>query len=319
MNQSEVDYLMETLETGHQFYNYYKDKYALDLLAYFVQKEVSVAELKKSRLGFLLQKPRVQDVLAKIGKNKVRSEYFETVYDVHTIGFTYTLGIWGEYQKYGKDDWYQTSRSGKNLVLQLNFDKSHVNEYFRVLKPNKHCHPFVFKSHPVLTGRGFTMAWARLDIDLDEGEVLIEEVQNDWLREAKDESDWARRELKKMDQNKKNSVDRPWVNELLSYIRYYEEYLKGYTLLWEEAILNLAIYVAKKELACNRIYYNTFETGNRLKGLCEGSRPPRSLYTKLPRKFGFDLTAEAPKMLKKERRLKKKLKDKALQWYVLGA
>ena len=38
--------------------------------------------------------------------------------------------------------------------------------------------PFEWTSHPVHEGRHRTLAWARIDLDWESGEALIEEIQN---------------------------------------------------------------------------------------------------------------------------------------------
>ncbi|MBT3027590.1 MAG: hypothetical protein KME48_10520 [Candidatus Thiodiazotropha sp. (ex Ctena orbiculata)] len=40
-----------------------------------------------------------------------------------------------------------------------------------------------------------TLAWARLDVDLERNEVLIEEVQSDWVRDMA----WLQRWLNRCD------------------------------------------------------------------------------------------------------------------------
>lgn len=315
MLPSEISFLMETLEAKQNDYYYYKDKYALDVLALNLNGQMSVSELKKSPLGFLTNKKAVAQVLGSRGKGVVSNDHFENVFADESVKFSVTLGKWGKYDKQYHDDYFQTSRNGENLVLQLNFDKNHLNEYFRLINPDKESHPFMYDCHPVLKRSGFTLAWARLDVDLELGEVLIEEVQNDWIREAKDSMLWAKKELEKeakLEKSKQKQLK--WAK---NEIDYFENCLKDYVKIWDEAILNLAIQFAVKELGCDKIYYHTFDSGNLLKGLKWGSKPPKSLYTKLPRKFGFQLTDEIPEMLKNDKRLRKKLRDNELSWFVM--
>ncbi|MCR9251993.1 MAG: hypothetical protein NXI20_16315 [bacterium] len=318
MTPSEMEFLMATLETDKKTYRYFKDKYALDLLSMGLKNEMSIASLKKSELGFLTNKEAVKQRLSKAGNKKVDHAFFKNVYNTKDIYFNYTLGKWGEYFKRHKDEWYQTSRSGLNLVLQLNFDESHNCSYSDLIRPGTY-HPYVNNYHPVKEKGALTMAWARLDIDLNDGAVLIEEIQTDWLREAKEDWNSAKYRLvegKNLSQNQLRNLMSE--NRATTISRYYEESLKKYVALWDEAVLNLAIHFSVHELGCKTVYYNTFETGNYMKGLDEyDDRPPKSLYTKLPKKFGFKTTDEPPAMLKKESLLKKKLKKKGLSWYLL--
>ena len=44
--------------------------------------------------------------------------------------------------------------------------------------------------HPVASGGELTLAWSRIDLDLDRGEALVEEIQSDWVRDAQSQSRW---------------------------------------------------------------------------------------------------------------------------------
>jgi hypothetical protein len=75
-------------------------------------------------------------------------------------------------------------------------------------------------------------------------------------------------------------------------------------------------------LGLHRIYYHTWESGNRLKYLEDKSwgQPPRSLYTALPKRFCFDTTHEAPGFLLKGRATRSKkgpLRRREVPFYVL--
>ena len=158
------------------------------------------------------------------------------------------------------------------------------------------------------------MAWARLDIDLDRGEMLIEEVQNDWLREVNTlVKDWE-----KISKEKKKKRKSHWFFDdyLPSKFREYVDFLKQYQKIWDEAILSLAIHFAKKELGLDTIYYHDFASGNVLKDL-EYGKPPRSLYTQLPKRFCFEQTDRAPEILRNEKYLKKTLRNERLKWWKL--
>jgi len=61
------------------------------------------------------------------------------------------------------------------------------------------------------------------------------------------------------------------------------------------------------ELGISKVYYHTYESGNYFKGLPEYSRPPRSLYTKLPKRFGFKETQEKPEFWKQNSFMKKRI------------
>ncbi|MEQ9265425.1 MAG: hypothetical protein RLN81_09410 [Balneolaceae bacterium] len=316
MKPTEYNFIKEILGEEKKPFYYYKDKYALEVAKLLCEDGLRISELKKSEFKFLLQKRPIKSVLSDLGKDTLKNEDLDKFIDPDGKNFHYTISKWGEYEKHRNDGYYQTSRPGINLVLQLNFDDVHNNAYHQLVRPEKGYHPFAFSIHPASQKRSYTMAWARLDISLDTGEVLIEEVQNDWLREA---VYWLKRAQLFLEQDRNRDTSEHWllsrtslqaINEYLAII------ITSYIKLWDEAVLCLAIQFSKKELGLDNIFYHTFEGGNYLKGL-EQSRPPRSLYTKLPRRFGFTETDEAPKLLKEERYLKKKLRKRNLKWFQL--
>ena len=161
-----------------------------------------------------------------------------------------------------------------------------------------------------------TMAWVRMDVDFQTDEVLIEEVQTDWLRDAKGylwNLEWYVKNNR--DRLRKLVVD----GKVDAAVNYVKKTLAPYFKMWDEAALTAAINFVVDELGIGRIYYHTFETGNVLKKI-RYSYPPRSLYTDLPRKFCFKLTDEAPTMLVESKVVKRKLKRvKQPRWYRLDA
>lgn len=313
MTPLEVDFIQKTIETEGKHFSYHKDQYAFDLLSLYAKTERQLREVKESPFSHLLQKPAVKAVMAMHGSNELTSNMFSNRDTKDARNFNYTIGTWGRYDKRYHDRWYQTSRPGINLVLQLNFDYLHDLHYFHYLQPKKDAHPFVVEEHPVRKTGGFTMAWARIDVDLNYGEALIEEIQTDWLRSAKAAALKAKKDLKKKKKQKDETLGS---GTLRGFLIYAEEHLKAYFQLWEEAVLDASLMFLARELGCRRIYYHTFDTGCYLKGLDRTTnRPPRSLYTNLPRKFGFRETDEAPYLLKKEKLLKQRLRDSTLRWY----
>lgn len=314
MTPEEYTFIKEALGVEKRFFYYYKDKYALEVAKLLCNDTLKIKELKKSGFNFLLQKHPLKVILSNLGRDTLRKEDLERFINPDGKYFHYTISEWGEYRRHRNDSWYQTSRPGINLVLQLNFDVDHNREYHRLVNPNKKEHPFVFEYHPTSSRRSYTLAWARLDVSLDTGEVLIEEIQNDWLREA---MYWIKRGQKLLDQEIDTSdhwlLSRTSLEALKEYV---ENSVEFYLRIWDEAMLCLAIKFSKEELGVDDIYYHTFEGGNYLKRL-NYCHPPRSLYTKLPRRFGFTETGEAPRLLKEERYLKKKLRKRNLKWFRL--
>jgi len=195
------------------------------------------------------------------------------------------------------------SRQGYHLVLQLNMAGDHTQQFQKLVRPDD-LHTFNSYGHPSLKdGNRGTLAWVRLDMDFETNEVLIEEIQCDWIRVVRQAvkegytwyGDYSSDEIK----------------------AYANEVLAPYEKVWEEAMLSAAIDFIRHELGINTIYYHSFEVGALLKHITY-SKPPRSLYTKLPKQFGFQKTVKGPEFLIRERRiqkLQKKVKDP--YWFTL--
>ncbi len=289
---------------------YFKDKYALQLLSYSMEADTSIAAIKKSQLGFLLQKPILKHISASLSNNQLEKTALQNFLPETYHAFGITIDKWGEKEKkHRKDSYYQTTRPGQSLVLQLNFTAEHDKEYYRLVKPRrKDYHPFRICSHPVAAKNRLTMAWARIDLDFDTGEVLIEEIQNDWLRQVIS--------LKKRLPREKNKARKHWIFNSIagtpeSFAEYSEQVIKPYHKIWDEAILSAAITFCKEELGLHEVYFHTYESGNKLKE-CE---PPRSIYSKLPKRFNFELTKKAPRFIRKCQYLKKTLRKGDLSWW----
>lgn len=279
-------------------FHYFKDRYALLLLAYFVGQEgKSIGAIKQSPLSGLLNKPTLKEVTKRCANGRLTQSDLLSVWPEQTLIYRLTLGEWGDRKR---QRWQQTSRAGKNLVLQLNFSNRHNEPYYRLLKPIQPerpypRHQFEFSGHPINREEGqHTLAWARLDLNLADGEALIEEIQNDWIRRA-----LVIQGI--INAAKKQGVQRQILQQRWGFSpeclqQYMDEALKPHIKVWDEVMLTAAIWYLKEEIGIGRIFYHSFESGNQLKHL-KWSQPPRSLYTKLPRRFGFTETAERPQFL----------------------
>lgn len=317
MTPLEIEFIVKTIGSTPKPFNYFRDKYALQLLQYHVKDNTKIKDLKASKYQGLLQKPVIQGLLANCGDHTLYPKMLVAPLSCESKDFNYTLSKWGEFTPHRKDSWFQTSRTGFNLVLQLNFDAWHNDRYHVLIRNEYKDDPFVFKGHPVANRRQFTLSWARLDIDLDGGEMLIEEIQNDWLREV-------RRTIKQLESFRSSRRMRARRSRRILWfalhrpkkVKEYFDFISEYLSLWEEATLSLVLHFAKQELGIPTLYYHDFESGNLLKGLKYG-KPPRSLYTKLPKRFCFEQTSEAPEMIKKEKYLRKVLTKNNLKWWRL--
>lgn len=299
MDRQFAEEIIACLPGERTLYYYYKDRYSIALLYHLSRshhKGLSVAALKTSEYAPLLQKPRVKTILSGLGHHLPDKDYWlGHDYDQQQEIFTLTLGLWGD-RKHSNWHWQQTSRPGCNLVLQMNFSGKHDREYAKLKAEGD---PFTYRGHPVSDKR-HTLAWARIDLDFHNNCALIEEIQNDWLREVA--------ELKRRIDNKIKAGASPaddtkiWgltcpLNVSLDYCRFV---LGRYAPIWDEAMLWATINFLREEIGIRHIFYHSAESGKILKHL-NGALSPRSLYTDLPRRFCLTPTAEAPELLQQEK------------------
>lgn len=279
---------------------YFKDKFALDQLGEFAGTGTSVGQLKRQFPAFA-SKPLVKQVLEEAGNGSVSEWNFSAAMPSDYLNFVLTLGRWGVKPKRNrKDAHYQTSRSGYSLVLQLNFGFDHDVEYYRYLV-DEPCLQGVFNyiGHPV-NKHGFkTMAWSRIDVDFDTNEALIEEVQSDWFRFLSAYVEWI--ENKKWSQFARHAG--PYLKEK-SDPGAYQRRMKPYQKLWPEAMLHTTVNFIRKELGISKVWMHTNRTGRIFKELTH-KYPPASLYSKLPKSYGFKLVDEKPEFLQREDYLKR--------------
>ena len=153
--------IIACLPSERNLYYYYRDRYSLGLLRHisrYGDKGLSLAALKNSHYAPLLQKPRIKNILAKIGKHQPTEDYWSGYdYDEQQEMFVLTLDTWGEDRR---KHWrgQQTSRPGCNLVLQMNFSGKHDAEYAKL---HARYAPFSNSGHPISDKR-HTLAWPEL-------------------------------------------------------------------------------------------------------------------------------------------------------------
>lgn len=280
---------------------YFKDRYALMLLADYVGDGKSVAEVKASRFGRLLNRPGMKPLLSAAGDGMLDRWLLESHWpqDYRSVeAFSITLGSWGG-EKYWSRSGSQMARRGYNLVLQLNFSPAHDHPFRKLVARYGIEEAFHCAGHPVNEDGRKTLAWARLDLDFTTGEVLIEEIQTDWLRRASLIHKQAIATLNRDAKTYSNVVDRYEAQEKATSIcRYMDEVLKPFRSFWSEAVLMAAIWFARRELGMHRLFMYEYGTGNLLKGLeGQGRVPPKSLYTSLPKSFCMDRQEGLPGFL----------------------
>ena len=292
---------------------YYPDQYAIYLLRRLLKKHdgLSLRDLRQSQWARLLQRPALSNVIANCGDGKLYYQDLTDLWLLEPEPYVLTLGQWGD----GSDwSWEQTSRPGSNIVLQLNLSAKWSRRFKQVTR--ELANEFLGYGHPHSDKRPATLAWARLDFDFATDEVLIEEIQSDLVREVLDMH-------KRAVEAKQAGITRfyyAWLElDTATCLEFTEKFLRLFKKTWQEAMLTAALHFAFDELGVSSIYYHSFNTGNQLKNI-DTRKPPRSLYTELPKKFCFNKTNRAPSFLIQEKRVQRKLKkmeDK--QWFYLQA
>ena len=300
--------IIDCLPSDRTLYHYFKDYYAVCLL----RRELEslgirrIAQLKQSRFASLTTKPVIREILAGQGNGEIPVEGFEPVWPEMYETYVLTLGVWGGPQRHFAA---QTSRPGVNLVLQLNFSERHDQMFRRCI--GKERDMFNYTCHPI-SALKTTLAWARIDLDFSSNEALIEEIQNDWLRD----SDQLLRFYQLAAARKQRSfyyfgrtieIDRAY--------SYFHDEINRHRKIWSEAMLNAALGFLLDEIGIGTIYYHSHVTGAAVKGIYY-SKPPRSLYSKLPGQFCFEKANTAPEFLINDKHSRRRLrKIKKQLWY----
>ncbi len=311
MKREIIDEVIACLPNERTLFHYFKGQYALQLLHFATHQLKSVAAIKRSPYQRLLNRAGVRSLLARQGSGEIAPELFAHCWHPSSQPFVLTVDRWGDDNRWD----YQVTRPGCNLVLQLNFSEQHNRAYQKLVKPEDEF-IFNYSGHPVMEkGKRAmfrnTLAWARIDFDLERGEALIEEIQSDWVRGV----NACLQAIKKGRQ--------PWHLDYCNckperFELYMENVFAPFITLWSEAMLSAAIQFIRVELGIGNIYYHTFDTGQKLKQVYGGT-PPRSLYSDLPRKFCFQLTDKDPGFIKQDRTfIRKRRKVKQVEWYRLA-
>ncbi|MCP3669362.1 MAG: hypothetical protein GY814_02780 [Gammaproteobacteria bacterium] len=313
MDKKLLDEIIACLPKDRTLFRYARNDYALMLLSRYVGKGMKLTDIRRSPFGRLLEKPAIRSLIAEMGSGRVSGDLFDYVYVKERQDFLLTIGRWNEERSRHN----QTTRNNANLVLQVNFNCGHDQAFEKCVAEEDRWY-FESCGHPIFQ-RGarryfrYTLAWIRLDIDFDHDEVLIEEIQTDWLRDAKAFLSWLEHKAKRAGKQDKDAAVR--ARKAQEYVK---KILAAYFPMWDEAALAAALKFIADELGIGTVYYHSFETGNVLKGM-RYSQPPRSLYTDLPRKFCFELTDEVPRMFSKSTAAKRKLRRAPdPKWYRLS-
>lgn len=316
MKQEFAQEIIDYYQKDRTLFYYFKDRYALMLLSSFINEPKPISKIKNDRFGRLLQKPIMKDILKRAGNGILTNNQIESAWPEQYECYLLTLDKWGGSWT-GARFYNQTSRPGVNLVLQLNFSGKHNTSYNKLISSGQN-HPFEYSGHPISRTKARTLAWARIDIDFDTDEALIEEIQNDWIRIAIKKRFLAQQIE---DGRFRSEKDLQYYMKRLgcdpkALIKYIDHALAPHMPIWAEAMLSAAIWFLKEEIGINTIFYHTFKTGCHLKRI-EDRKPPKSLYSDLPAKFCFEKTAKIPRLLSigGGQRLKKIVRNERLYFY----
>lgn len=284
MDTQLLNEVIACLPKGKTHYRYFKGAFASRLLAIMLPEYASLHSIKQTRFNRLLNHPTIKPILASCGNGVLETSQLSTVWQEPSQPFLLSVNRWG-----GRCDraWYQTSRFGENLVLQLNLPiehnrryKAYNNEpYSSTANGDYSCHPVQRPGNNPMFRE--TLAWSRIDIDFNTGEALIEEVQTDIARNAiKRANPYSRLRTR--------GERRYW--QYVNWLRPYQE-------IWAEALLCATIEFIQNELGIERIFMHTARSGWQVKSMDSDWHAPRSLYSDLPKKFAFKKTWAAPEFL----------------------
>ena len=313
MDSELLQEVLDCLRGDRTLYNYYPDKYAVYLLKRVVSEDnrSSIGDIRNSKWSCLLKRPTLRDLLAKSGSGYLDGRDLKDLWHNYSEPYVLTLGEWGGYNDWG---WNQTSRPGKNLVLQLNLSGTWSRRFTKLMRatPNQ----YFDCGHPLSETRPITLAWARMDIDFATDEVLIEEVQSDLVRYI------ARMKRLAITAQSRGVTQFSHYGDNIdakAFEKFASDFLMCFGKSWQETMLAASMEFIFDELGISAFYYHSFETGNVMKNL-EFSYPPKSLYTDLPKRFCFSKTQEAPKFLMNEKKIRRKLRAlKDHRWFYMAA
>ena len=316
MQKEQVKEVIACLGDQRRVFRYFRDRYCIDLIEIEMtrrhQTEMKVAELKACGLNRYVQKTIVADMLKRCANGFVSKCDLQAMWQANALPLLVEMAVWGNAER----GWDQTSRNQSNLTLRLNFDQQHDAQYQRLIEPRRDSGPFEYWWHPINTHNRRTMSWVRMDIDFDTDEVLIEEIQNDWLRSSS--AIWQHIQKAR---NKYPTVIPQDINPDIcgsfENLRYYVEVvLAPYRQIWAEASMLAALRFVHDELGISTVFYHSYETGIKLKRVV--GKPPRSIYTQLPKRFGFTETHEPPELLRRHKFAKRCVKAiDSPYWYRL--
>ena len=291
-----LEEIINCLPKGKTHFIYFHGAYVVKMLSMLLPAKTNLKAIKSTPFSVLLKQPIIKPLVSSCGDGYIKRSDIECLWQEPRLDFLLSLDRW---QAKGFGGWYQSSRTGDNLVLQLNLPHHHIRKFRRWMgNGSTSTLNYEYLSHPVQRIKGNrlfrdTLAWSRIDLDFDYNEALIEEIQSDAVRYIT--------YIREIDSTRDAKS-----------ARYREEYLNwfnAYEQNWMQAMLSAAIWFIYEELGINRIYIHTAKSGWQVKHMPEYSKPPASIYSKLPRQFGFKRTWAAPQFLLKTRKYQKLIRE----------
>lgn len=308
MERHEIAEIMAVFEGYREKFPYVKDGFALTRILDETGDGKAVRDIRKGPNGRFLSLPLLRDFIARAGGGKLTPELFFYNSPDPTDLYIVTLDKWGNDRKYWGRGWDQMARPGFNLVVQLNLSGKHLEKMRRVDQALVDYVTPVWTDHPVRSDGAITVSWARIDMDVMAGVALIEEIQSDWVRETAD----LRTEVRTMTAatDTANTRKRGWPRRRWLWYLDSDEF-RRIEKHWPEATLEATCQFLRREVGITDIYLYDFDTGCRFKDMGRDyCRPPRSLYTSLPKRYGMERVEEVPAFLlkKRDRHLRKAMR-----------
>jgi len=294
MKIAEVEEIIQKLPKERILFYYFKGYYSYLLLAFLIDNGLDIRDIKASPFAKLLKVPQIKNIVSKIGNTTITKDHLFAYLPVPEECYLITIGQWGKENERFMSSYYQTSRPGINMVLQLNFSNKHDKSFKKIFGEYEDS-LFQFHLHPISQNYN-TLAWSRIDISEDRTEALIEEIQNDWIRLVMFEKTTVET-ITNNDGQVENEVFIRKKTEPEKIQKYIKTSLKPHFDLWEEAIMSATIWFLAEVVGVKNIYFHTYEGGNILKNIQSHIKPPLSIYSKLPKKFCFQQTSKYPGFL----------------------
>jgi hypothetical protein len=249
-----IEEITQRLTSERTHYSYFRDHYALGMLADLSESNLNMSTTGQVRDGpfaSLLSKPMVKRALAAQGHGRLDARYLRAFGMEDGKPFLLGLDRWGTQA----DSWSsQASRRGHNLVLQLNFTATQTRALARLGNGdgaifNSQYHPNCSEAHHRYRE---TLAWARIDLDFDRGEALIEEVQSDWVWFVNHAMRYGLR-------CGTSAISAERVKALV------REHFGPVLKWWDEAVLWAALGFLRRELGIKHVFYHDSKPARRSK------------------------------------------------------